>query len=290
VDLWAKQLRATAAHETKHIVAIASRILSNSPSLDEVWLEEGLAQISSEIWMRQFNKAGWKSHAGFDQTVDCEIYLGGSAPCNPNSDKPYSLILSHLPFIFDYLDGGSKGLGTDTPSNYGAGWTIARWATDQYASDEATFIKSLISEPALTGLGNLQARTGQPIPLLLLYWNLATAIHTTTSYVADDPRITLPSFNLADIFRIGQTELVCGTDRHRCGLFTDSGTPVYPVQPINLSTGSISQAVSGVQGTGASFLLLTATGSGIQALQLGTGSGAPLPASSALRVGIIRVR
>jgi hypothetical protein len=290
VDFWKKELRATAAHETKHITAIASRILNNSPSLDDIWLEEGLAQVSSEIWMRQFNHAGWKSHAGFDQTVDCEIYLGGPAPCNPNSDKPYSLLLTHLPFTFEYLHGTSEGLGKDTPANYGAGWTIARWATDQYASDEAAFIKSLINEPALTGLDNLQAHTGQPIPLLLTYWNLATAIYTTPTYVAADPRITLPSFNLADIFWVAQTGLVCGADRHRCGLFTDSGDPAFPVQPITLASGSISQAVAGVRGTGAAFLLLTAGSNGIQALQLGSPSGAPLSASSALRVGIIRVR
>jgi len=290
VDYWAKQLRATAAHETKHIVAIASRLQANSPSLDEIWLEEGLAQISSEIWMRQFNQASWKSHAGFDQTIDCEIYLGGSAPCNPNSDKPYGLIVSHLPFFFDYLTGSSKGLGTDNASNYGAGWTIARWAADQYASNEAAFIKSLISEPALTGLNNLQAHTGQPVPLMLLYWNLATGVYGMPGYVAADPRITLPSFNLADIFRVAQSELVCGADRHRCGLFTNSGLPVYPVEPINLAGGSISQTVTGVHGTGASFLLLTSTGTGIQALQLGTGSGALLSPSSALRLGIIRVR
>ena len=40
---------------------------------------------------------------------------------------------SHLPFFFSYLESESaasdEGLGVDTYSNYGAGWTIARWAT-----------------------------------------------------------------------------------------------------------------------------------------------------------------
>lgn len=296
IDAWERELRATASHETKHIVAIASRIIANSPDLDEIWLEEGLAQESSEIWMRTFNQATWKGHATFAQTVGCELSLGPTYPCNyPSTGKPYTLVFSHLPFMFDYLNAesqtNSEGLGKDTPANYGAGWTIARWATDQYAgSDEAAFIKSLISESTLIGLPNLQAHTGQPIPLLLLYWNMATATFGPTNYTAADPRITFPSFDLADIFNVGQTALVDATTKQPRGLFTDSGTPVYPIQPIALTAGSISKTVSGVRGTAGAFLLLSATADGVQALELESGTGGTISASSALRVGIIRVK
>jgi hypothetical protein len=289
---WEKQLRATAAHETKHIVSFADRIINDSPVLEEIWLEEGLAQASSEIWMRNFNQATWKGHADFRQTIACEINLGANAPCDIQDDKPLDLVVSHLPFLFDYLqresESNGEGLGQDLAANYGAGWAIARWAIDQYASDEGVFIQALVNEPALNGLANLSSHTGQSISLLLTYWNLASAIYTTPTYTAADPRITIPSFDFADIFKVGQTQLTC--NNVPCGFFTESGTPVYPVQPITLSAGTINHSVTAVPGTAAAFFLLRATNTGTQALQLQSGGGGTLSPSSALRVGIIRVK
>jgi hypothetical protein len=290
VASWQKELRSTAAHETKHIVSFASRILSGSTVLDELWLEEGLAQLSAEIWMRNFNQATWKGNADFRQTVGCELNFG--LPCNAANDRPYALVLSHLPFLFTYLqhesESNSAGLGADVFATYGAGWSLARWATDQYAGNEGTFTQLLTQEPVLTGLDNLSSHTAQPAPLLLVYWNLATAIHTVPTYTAADPRITTPSFNFPEIFQTGQTEVTCGGTP--CGFFTASGSPVFPVQPIGLVGGSISHTATGVRGTAAVFFLLTASGEGPQALQLLSSGGSPLSPSSGFRVGIIRVR
>jgi hypothetical protein len=296
VASWEAELRATAAHESKHIVSFADRIINDSPTGEVIWLEEGLAQESSEIWERNFNQATWKGNATFLQTVACEIDLGAGAPCDHPATRPLALVGSHLPFFFEYLQAesssNSEGLGLDTPANYGAGWTIARWATDQYATtDEGTFIKSLINEPSLTGLSNLAAHTGQTVPLLLVYWNLATAIFQTPSYTAADARTTIPSFNFANIDSIGQKGLTCnGTP---CGLFTTSGSPnpTYPLQPIAVTaTGTFSRAVTGVAGTSASYFLLSAPGGGIETLRLLTSAGAALASTSGLRVAIVRVR
>ena len=163
IPTWEAALRATAAHETKHIVSFSDRIINNSANFEEIWLEEGLAQESAEIWERNFSQATWKGQANFLQTAACEIDLGAGAPCDLADNKPLALIFSQLPFFFQYLQEegfNEEGLGLDTPANYGAGWTIARWATDQYATSEATFIKSLINEPQLTGLDNLSAAHG----------------------------------------------------------------------------------------------------------------------------------
>jgi hypothetical protein len=292
VSSWEKVLRAAAAHETKHLVSFASRIINNSPALEEIWLEEGLAQESSEIWMRNFNHATWKGHADFLQTVACEINLGATAPCDLADDKPLNLVRGHFPYLFQYLrnesESNSEGLGKDVPADYGAGWAIARWATDQYASDEGTFLKALVNEPSLSGLVNLSSHTGKTIPELLVYWNLASAIYTTPTYTAADPRITIPSFDFADIFQVGQTKLTCSGAP--CGLFTPDGQPVYPVQPRVMSPSAVNETVIGVPGTAAVFFLLTGGGPATEALQLETGTGGTLSPSSALRLGIIRVQ
>lgn len=295
IAVWEAELRATSAHESKHIVSYADRIINHSPAFEEVWLEEGLANESSEIWMRHFNQATWLGHASFLETVPCEINFGPSAPCDINGDKPRALTFSHLPFFFDYLltesSSNGEGLGLDSPSDYGAGWTFGRWATDQYANGvEGTFVQSLINESQLTGLPNVALHTGATVPTLLTYWNLATAIFQTPAYTASDVRATIPSFNFADIFKVGQTtHFTCGGTP--CGLFTRSGTPVYPVQPIAFSSASaFAQTVSSVPGTSASFFLLSASGAGVETLQLLAPGGAALAASSGFRVAIIRVQ
>jgi hypothetical protein len=296
VTTWEAELRATAAHESKHIVSFSDRIINGAP-FEDIWLEEGLAQESSEIWERNFNSATWMGNANFLQTVACELSLGANAPCaNSATPKPYALVASHLPFLFEYLQAestsNSEGLGVDTPSNYGAGWLLARWATDQYASgNEGTFMKSLINEPSLTGLANLSLHTGATVQTLLTYFNLATATFQTPTYTASDVRTTVPSFNLANIDSIGQNGLRCnGTP---CGLFTASGstTPIFPIQPIAVSSAAtINRAVTAVPGTSASYFLFSASSAGFENLQLLTAGGAALSASSGLRVAIIRVQ
>ncbi|MES2180148.1 MAG: Ig-like domain-containing protein [Gemmatimonadota bacterium] len=290
---WKNAVRATAAHEMKHIVSFADRIINDSDAFEEIWLEEGLAQESADIWGRRFNDTAWLGHAGFLQTVACEINLGANAPCDAKSDKPINLLSSHLPFFFEYLqsesDANSEGLGVDTPANYGAGWAFARWATDQFAgSNEGAFIKSLVNEPRLTGLANLSLHTGQSVPQLLVYWNLASAIFQLPAYTAEDRRVTIPSFNFADIFNFGQTRLTCSGKP--CGLFTATGVPVFPTQPIPIDGSSFSRTVTGVPGTSASFFLLSGTSTGIESMQLLSVSGSELSGNSGFRVAILRVR
>jgi hypothetical protein len=303
---WEDLMRGTAAHETKHIVSYTDRIMNNSPVFEQRWLEEGLAQESSEIWERNFNSTTWKGHATFNQTVACELYLGPNltpACQDAANSKPVSLTGSHLPFLFDYLAAESQsptGLGfgntgnNATPTNYGAGWEFARWATDQYATTESSLIQSLVNEPTLNGLANVSSHTGKSIQELLVYWSLATAIYDTATYTAADVRTTIPTFNLGQIFFVGQTTLQCTSNGQTkpCGLFGQnfSTTPVWPIQPAALNTGAISAKVTGVSGTTAAYFLLTSTGSGHQYIQLQSGSGGSISTSSGLRIGIIRVQ
>lgn len=294
VPTWEAELRATSAHESKHLVSYADRIINHSPVFEEIWLEEGLANESSEIWMRNFNQATWLGNATFVQTVACELDLGPNAPCDINDDKPLALTFNHLSYLFEYLEIESvlngEGLGLDAPANYGAGWSIGRWATDQYAiGTEGPFIKSLINEPLLVGLPNMSLHTGATVPTLLTYWNVATAIFQTPNYVAADVRTTIPSFNFADIFSVGQLDLTCGGIP--CGLFTDSGSPTYPVQPVPLGTaGAFSMAVNAVPGTSATFFLLSAPAAGVETLQLLAPGGTALASTSGFRVAILRVQ
>jgi hypothetical protein len=295
VASWEAAVRATAAHESKHIVSMTDRILLGSPYVDEVWLEEGLAQVSSEIWERHFNQATWKGNATFAQTVACEYDLASSNyPCDAANNLPLALMNGHLPFLFEYLQtesaSNTEGLGLDTPSNYGAGWAFARWVIDQYAplGGEGAFVQSLINTTT-TGLTTLSNQSGQSIPLLLTYWNVASAIFQTPSYTAADVRTTIPSFNFANIFQVGQTGWTSGGIP--AGWFTGAPpTPVYPVAPIAFASGTFSKTVHAVPGTSASFFLLSGSTAGIETLYLLNGSGGALSGSSGFRAVILRVQ
>src|SRR5262249_16161167 len=97
---WEAELRATAAHHSKQFGSYADRILLGSPRGDEIWLEEGLAQISAEIWERHFTQATWKGHARFAQTVACEFDLAPAYSCDATGTLPWALMFNHLPYLF----------------------------------------------------------------------------------------------------------------------------------------------------------------------------------------------
>jgi hypothetical protein len=290
---WESRLGATASHESKHIVSDADRILLGPGGSDESWLEEGLAQVSSEIWERHFNQATWKGNATFAQTVACEYSLGASYPCDAANNLPFALMAGQLPDLFVYLQAESasngEGLGLDVVSKYGAGWAFARWVIDQYAppGGEGAFIQSLINTTT-TGLTTLSNKSGQSIPLLLTYWNVASAIFQTPAYTAADVRTTIPSFNLVNIFATGQVNWTLNGQPF--GFFSNGGIPVYPVAPIAFSSGTFSRTVHAVPGTSASFFLLSGSTAGIETLYLLNGSGSALSSSSGFRVAILRVQ
>jgi hypothetical protein len=99
----------------------------------------------------------------------------------------------------------------------------------------------------------------------------------------------VPSFNFADIFKVGQSSFTCGGAP--CGFWTDNGTPTYPVSTVALSSvAGFNKLAFSIPGTSATYYLLTSPSAGTEALQLLTTSGGALAASSGLRVAIVRVQ
>jgi hypothetical protein len=278
LDLWERFLRPTLVHETKHVASFAQRY-SDGGVFETVWLEEATAQMSSEIWMRNFDQTGWKSNAGFDATLGCEFVT--SNPCYSDS-KPAGLF-NHLEFLYQYLDSASdppdrEALGTTIESEYGGGWSFARWTADQYASSEQSFMHGIIDDQTNISVQNLMARSGQSAAALQVYWVLATALDSV-QVTPTDPRLTVPSFDFANIYAVADS------------VFTETFPRLEPVWPNQVSSGSFDRTVTGVPGlAGTSYIVLTATSTGAQTLELRSGSGGNLTSGSGLRVGIVRVQ
>ena len=278
---WGQFMRSVAAHETKHIVSFAKHI-SQDANFEQVWLEEGLAQESAEIWARHFNNATWKGNDGFAATLGCEILE--SDPCY-SATKPLTLF-DHLSWLWIYDSTASvapsaEGVNVTTEGRYGAGWQLARWATDQYGSSEASFIESLIDDPTYNGMANVSQHTGQPAATLFVYWSLASAIFDSVTWSPTDVRTTNPSFNFANIFANGSLSTIG---------FDGGPTWNFPTVPTALVSGTFDEQVLSIPGTGASYFLLSAPSAGSQMLELRSGSGGTISSSSGFRVGVLRVQ
>jgi len=282
LDLWQRFVRPTLAHETKHVASFAQRF-SDGGVFEDTWLEEGTAQISSEIWMRNFDLNTWKGGATFAQTFGCEFVT--SEPCYADS-KPAGLF-NHLIFLYQFLDSASdtpnvEALGTTVPSEYGGGWSFARWSADQFAASEPAFFHALIDDRTNTGVANLAAHTGQPAGLLQLYWAMATAIDSVR-VTPTDVRVTVPSFDYADIFAVGDT--LDG------GFFSTIFTHLAPTRPTEETTGTFDATIAVVPApAGAGHVFINATTAGSQRLELRSATGGVPLATSGLRVGILRVQ
>ncbi|HWZ58380.1 MAG TPA: hypothetical protein VNW46_05330 [Gemmatimonadaceae bacterium] len=278
LGLWERFLRPTLAHETKHVSSFAKRY-SDGGVFETVWLEEATAQMSSEIWMRNYDQTGWKTNAGFDQTLGCEFVT--TSGCY-DATKPAGLF-NHLEFLYQYLDSASdsvdtEGLGSTIEGEYGAGWSFARWTADQYASSEQTFLHGIIDDQSHTSVANLQQRSGQSAATLQVYWVLATALDSI-QVTPTDPRLTVPSFNFFNIFAVADS------------VFKASFPRLEPVWPKQLASGTFDKQVTKVPGlAGASYIMLTVTATGTQTLELRSGSGGNLTSASGLRVGVVRVQ
>jgi hypothetical protein len=279
LSLWEKFIRPTLAHESKHVASFAQRY-SDGGVFETVWLEEGTAQMSSEIWMRNFDQTAWKSSADFDATLGCEFVT--TNPCYL-ATKPAGLF-NHLEFLYDYLSAATgsspdpESLASTIEGEYGAGWSFARWTADQYASTEQTFLHGIIDDETNVSVQNLMARSGQSAPTLQVYWVLATALDSI-QFTPTDPRLTVPSFNLANIYAVADT------------VFNLTFPRLEPVWPNQVAAGTFDETVDGIQGlSGASYIMLNATSTGTESLELRSGSGGSISASSGLRVGIVRVQ
>ena len=87
---WRRDIRGTVIHETKHLAMFAERFSNaNATTLEESWLEEGMAMHSEELYARIFSGAAWKGNTGYGSSsapnyIWCEV-RPSTAAC---ADRP----------------------------------------------------------------------------------------------------------------------------------------------------------------------------------------------------------
>ncbi len=275
--LWRREMPGTLIHESKHILAFGERFQTPViiTAFEQIWLEEATAQQASELYGRAIHGNGWKTNAGYQDALFCEV-RPSSASCNGAT----FVMGNHFGFLNDYLQNfETKSIlsGVDDYDIYGSSWLFARWLTDTYAAgNESAFLQSVVKNYNVTGVDNVVSVTGKTWPELLSQFTLML--------LADDlPNVPKQfqelSWNLPAVF--------AGYN----GDFPSSRS-LSPLAPRQAPFATnFTASLSSIKGGGAMLLRINASGNvGSQLLDLHDFSGQPLDPTSNIGIAVLRIQ
>ena len=282
---WRRYMRGTLAHEAKHITSFAERYYREASQLEETWLEEATAQVSSEIWARQMYHVQQSGDAAWNDGPRCD-YAPASATC----PDPAEGILYHYSFLYDHYDALEAHSILDDPNGpidpviYGSSWSFARWVADTYAPDEGTFFRSLVQVQNDRGVQNITSKSRRPFDELLGLWSLASVADDYPGATINDPRLRLPSWNSRDLF-----------DQMSANLRFTNGAQAFPKawplasRPVTFGTFSgVQETVNLLRGGAFAAWELTGTQTAPQVLAIRSPSGGLAP--PLIGMAIVRVQ
>ena len=266
-DAWRWNVRSTLIHEVKHITSVAER-LAREVSQEETWLEEATAQVAVELYARGIYGTPWKANTNYVNGPYCDV-----RPSWPQCAGRPDLLYHPLSFLQQhYGDPATRSVIDGSESSiYGSSWSLVRWAIDHYAASESAFLQALTQQTPLTGIENLQARTGRTFEQMLSDWALAMATDDHANFAPSRPQLTMPSWQFRDIFAGMNTD------------FPNTYTRPYPPVSQFVSRESFAQTVSTMQGGTARSVELDLGSSAVgYAVELAT-------TSASLRLNIVRL-
>jgi hypothetical protein len=278
---WALTMPATLVHESKHVTAFAERWARNADVLEESWLEEATAQIASELYGRTYwVRAGFRANAEYGSesnpgTIWCEVrnlfIPGRYSLCNNFTYNVTDNFFNLENYYAAIRDKSFLSPASVDQNIYGSAWLFVRWLTDQYAgASERTFLRSLVQQASLSGVGNVQAQTGKLFDELLGNFTLSL-IADDYPGVPQDAKFVIPSWNTRNMF---------------AGLFADFDIPkAFPLQQDSVDFGSFTLNVPAIAGGSATYLVIKGTPTPRQLINLGSP-----PADSPLRIHILRAQ
>ncbi|HEX8361106.1 MAG TPA: hypothetical protein VF613_13420 [Longimicrobium sp.] len=181
----------TLAHEFQHLVNASRRLYKNdAPSFEETWLDEGLAHIAEEL---SFYRAS--SGLGPRQNVALTTSF---FPTQARVDVFDQYQVANFGRVAEYLEEPevqSPIQDDDDLATRGAAWTFLRYAADHKGGDERQIWQSLANSK-LSGIANLTAVLGDPVPLLQ---NWGVANYTDDAVPGVAPIHTHPSWNFRQV-------------------------------------------------------------------------------------------
>lgn len=265
---WYWEIRATVMKESKHVTSTAERMARDADELEATWLEESTGRIAEEFYAREVFGYGQGDNTTYSESIACER----------NCFEQPRVMFEHFGEFYSYLQ-SPQGLSILGPSVEGettfssSAWSFVRWAVDHYGGPEADFFRSLVQDPARTGIENLEARTGQDFGEMFGKWALSIVMDERAP---EDPELAHPSWDLPDVF--------AGMNENLPGSFPAE----FPLAGWALTYGEFDQSPFEVQGGTAAFFNLTGQAENHQLLEILAPGGGNAP--SGLGMAIVRVQ
>jgi hypothetical protein len=244
------------AHEFSHIIQFSRRLYVAQAPFMASWTAEGQATMAEEVvgFAAEGHAAG--QNLGFDVAFNMD---------DPSSIDWYSWRFGDLAFYYGFQGAPAKVPGAPgecswldkPPANpgpclggrdvYGVPWSLLQWMSDQYGPSfpggEAGLQQALINSSEV-GYQNLASVVGVPIKTLLARW--AASLYVDDRVPGADPSLTIPTWNLVDIFdgHLNQTARLTPTPQG-FGSFTEAAnvragsTAYYRVSGTNRPATSV---------------------------------------------------
>lgn len=198
------------AHELSHIIQFSVRLRRGAPNL-ATWTAEGQATLAEEV----VGNAIEARSPGQNYGLGIAFNLDDTTTVDWYSDR-----FGDLATFYGFRGGNfGKVLGApqectwlaQPPTNpgpclggravYGVPWSLLRWISDQFGPSfpggEQGLQRALVDNDAV-GYANITSVIGVPIDTLLAQW--AAMLYVDDRVPGADPKLTLPSWNLVDIY------------------------------------------------------------------------------------------
>lgn len=285
---WRWQMRGTIIHEVKHITSFAERISRNASAYEESWLEETLARVSEELYERQIYSFAQKANIGYGSAASpvgpyCGVRVDPSWTACVGRPRGIVRVFEELAPKWYAQPENYSPLGridANDFSFYATGWSLLRWAVDQSTTPEATFLKALTQETSLSGVANLEARTGRTFADMLPEWTMANVLDDYPGWAPSgtaSTRMKQLSWDFRNVFA-----------GYKADFTTQVTWTAWPLVPLSQSFGAFTRNATVKPGTSAVFEISgTATAKQLLELKAQTGTAA---APAELRITIVRVQ
>lgn len=284
-DSWLREMRPTVVHEVKHITAFGERIKNNLALEDLSW-EEGMARNAEELYARTFYGTQARQNTGYAASIGCDIQYASAAP--PCANRPL-LMLRHFDALYSYLEAPElvsmlgRTISTDF-TFYASAWAVERWANDIFSTSESQFLKDWTLS-TVTGVANLEARTGQPWEQSLGEWSLAMYVDDLPGFTPANPHLKFLSWNLHDIWLGMCNDLgPCANPNNPSQIYPSSN----PFNPHFVSFGNFVVNLTTLQGGAFSIFDLSGAQTAKQLIQLESPGGGDPPGT--VRIAIVRIQ
>jgi uncharacterized protein YjdB len=194
VDDGFAQALETTVHEVKHISSFwqgigRNRVLGLSNPFQPSWIEEGTAEIASNVATR----VSWENVGGPSPSAKVTAEDIRDSAFDANDDiRPEALgIVIRMNRVQGYLSSQPNGLietprgADDGHSVYGSGWTFFRWLGDAYGNAataplaDASFFADQNDSTTQNGIAGVEQVTGQSYDQLLEQFAAAMMLHET---------------------------------------------------------------------------------------------------------------